>query len=796
VASLFTTSQEKITGYARVAVERGVDRYPDGLTYSVTEPLADLQPGERVIVPLGRGDTPTASYVIDISDQTELDPEKVKPILQRDRVAAKLPSELMKLAQWISNYYCAPLGMTLATMLPAAVKKNVGSVTRVFIDLGDPMPLDEKLPAKQKAVLRTLADLPAAKRPVEISTLAEMAGLKTKGPINKLLDRGLVEAKRKTSVEAVWMEYAGDAFVPDELTDEQKRVLSALGCRLSVAGASSSAECRVPIAEDSFSVHLLHGVTGSGKTEIYIRLIERVLAAGKSALMLVPEISLTPQTGGRLIGRLVDHRVAILHSGLTAAQRHQQWAMVADGRARVIIGARSAVFSPIPDRALALIIVDEEHDGSYKQDQVPRYHGRDVAIRRAQIANCPIILGSATPSLESWYNATCSPSLEGSGEFAQHKPRYTLHQLTKRVPGTRLPHVQVVDFVEQQRHYKDKRVHLIGPVMLDAIGRTLADEAQALILLNRRGYANYIACPDQHCGWTMQCDDCDVTMVYHKNRALPTGGYVRCHHCLAEQKLPATCPQCGNKISTFGLGTQRVEEELAREFPQLVEDETLKRVDSDTMHGAKDFHDVVGRFGKGEIRVMVGTQMIAKGLDFPGVRLVGVINADTAINLPDFRATERTFQLVSQVAGRTGRGLVPGRVVVQTFNPDSPAIQLAAQHDYESFAKLEMRHRQLAGLPPITRMARIVLRDEDHVKCTAAARQLHAALKPLADESIRLRGPAPCPIARIAGKHRQQIEIIAPTARRLQQLLAAARRAGLIKSDAKMAVDVDPIALL
>lgn len=797
VANLFATTQEKITGYARVAVERGVDRYPDGLTYAITEPLADLQPGERVIVPLGRGDTPTASYVIDISETCDLDPEKIKPILQRDRVAATLPGELMKLARWISDYYCAPIGMTLATMLPAAVKKNIGSVSRVFIDLGEPLPLDEKLPPKQKAVLTTLAELPSEKRPVEISKLAEMAGLKTKGPINKLLDRRLVEAKRKTSVEAVWMEYAGDAFVPNALTDEQERVLSALvpavdcACQPSPPEVGANGGGANGGGGGCFSVHLLHGVTGSGKTEIYIRLIERVLATGKAALMLVPEISLTPQTGGRLIGRLADHRVAVLHSGLTAAQRHQQWAMVADGRARIVIGARSAIFSPIPDGALGVIIVDEEHDGSYKQDQVPRYHGRDVAIRRAQLAGCPVVLGSATPSLESWYNATSRPDT---------KYRYHFHQLKKRVPGARLPHVQVVDFVEQQRRYKDKRVHLIGPVMLDALGRTLADEAQALILLNRRGYANYIACPDQHCGWTMQCDDCDVTMVYHKNRSLPTtsggGGYVRCHHCLAEQKLPATCPQCGNKISTFGLGTQRVEEELTREFPQLVEDDTLKRVDSDTMHGAKDFHDLLGRFGRGEIRVMIGTQMIAKGLDFPGVRLVGVINADTAINLPDFRATERTFQLVSQVAGRSGRGQARGRVVVQTFNPDSPAIHLAAKHEYETFARLEMRHRQAAKLPPITRMARIVLRDEDHVKCTTAARQLHAALQPLADESIRLRGPAPCPIARIAGKHRQQIEIIAPTAGRLQRMLASARAAGLIKSDAKMAVDVDPIALL
>lgn len=758
-------------GYARVAVERGVDRYPDGLTYAIPASLSDLASGDRVIVPLGKGDAPTASYVIDIADSTTLDPARLKPVIRRDDAASRLPGQLVELARWISNYYCAPIGMTLASMLPAAVKRNIGSVSKTLIDLGDPLPLGEKLPPKQRAVLEALAALDPSKRPIEMRKLADLAGLKTVGSIRKLMERGLLEQSRRTIVEAAWAEHAGDAFTPDAMTQPQAEVVR------EIAGSLNR----------GFGVHLLYGVTGSGKTEVYIRLIEQVIASGKIAMLLVPEISLTPQTGGRLIGRFPEHRVAILHSGLTAAQRHQHWVMASEGKANIVLGARSAVFAPIPDDRVGLIIVDEEHDGSYKQDQVPRYHGRDVAIRRAQLAKCPILLGSATPSLESWHNA----HREGKG-------RYALHKLADRVPGAQLPVVKVVDFREQQRLHKDRRVHLIGPVLQSALGRTLEIGAQALILLNRRGYANYIACPDFHCGWTMQCDFCDVTMVYHLNKQLPQpgAGYVRCHHCLAEQKLPATCPLCHKRISTFGLGTQRVEEELHRMFPTLIEGETMLRIDSDTMHGAKDFHDALGRFGAGELRVLVGTQMIAKGLDYPGVRLVGVINADTSINLPDFRATERTFQLVSQVAGRSGRGAERGMVVVQTFNPGAPSIQLAAKHDYEGFARVELTQRAAGGLPPLTRMTRIVLRDEDHLKCLALAKTTAERLRRLSGEAVRVRGPAPCPIARIAGKHRQQIELLAPTAGVMQSLLAAARSEGVIKAGAAMAIDVDPIALL
>jgi primosomal protein N' (replication factor Y) len=767
--SLFPTPT---AGYAHVAVERAMDAYPDGLTYAVPRELGDLQPGERVIVPLGRGDKAIAGVVIEILARENgsiggLDPDRIKPIARRDAEGVRLPGALLELARWISSYYCCPIGMTLASMLPNAVKKRVGLVSKRMIDLGDPLPLGEKLPAKQRRVLEVLATLPSARRPIEMADLMRLAELGTSGPIRKLLDRGLLEMTRRTHVEATWAKQAIDARIPESLTRHQRIALDAIAAKL----------------DSGFSTHLLFGVTGSGKTEVYIRLIEEVLTRGKASLMLVPEISLTPQTGGRLIGRFPKHHVAVLHSGLTAAQRHQQWSMVASGEARIVLGARSAVFAPFLPGALGLIIVDEEHDGSYKQDQAPRYHGRDVAVRRGQLEQCPVVLGSATPALESWHNAT-----------ARHS--YELHRLPERVPGLRLPKVEIVDFVQERRMHRDKRVHLIGPTMLAALGHTLDTGGQALILLNRRGYANYIACPDHHCGWVMTCDHCDVTMVYHVNRKLPTGGYVRCHHCLAEQKLPVNCPQCGNRIVPFGLGTQRVEEELQRIFPQLIEGRTMLRVDSDAMRGAASFHDALARFGSGEVKLLLGTQMIAKGLDFPGVRLVGVVNADTSINLPDFRAAERTFQLVNQVAGRCGRGDDAGRVIVQSFAPRTPAIQLAAAHDYEAFAALELEQREACGLPPIGRMVRIVVRDEDLADCISAAQALADRLRELAGETVRLRGPMPCPIARIAGKHRQQIELLAVGPGPLQKLLAAARSEAALKPGEAVAVDVDPLALM
>jgi primosomal protein N' (replication factor Y) len=791
MASLFETSSDFV-GYAQVIPERGIER-PDGLTYGIPASLASIEAGDRVLVPLGRGNTPTAGYVLKRLGSDELAPAlravSIKPILGGAGQAAgsgpaRLTPSLLGLALWMSRYYCTPLGMVLAAMVPAAVKRGVGRRVEVRLAAseaartaveGEGLP---KLPPGQRSVMQVALQQPAGAPPLRRVELQTDAGVKTAGPIRKLVERGLLTEHTVSAVHARWDQAISNA--PDTtvtLNAEQQAVVDAVGAKLG-----------------SFGVHLLHGVTGSGKTEVYLRLASRALEHGQDAIILVPEISLTPQTAGRFLARFRnaagDAGVAVLHSGLTAAQRHEQWAQVAAGRIRVVVGARSAVFAPLPAGRLGLLVVDEEHDGSYKQDQLPRYHARDVAIRRAQLEGATVMLGSATPSLESWHNA-------GRG-------RFTYHSLPRRATGAALPEVRLVDFLEAMRERpRDNVVHQLTPILETALVRTIADGGQVIVLLNRRGYANYICCSDQRCGWILTCDDCDATMVYHKPAGpqgtdLPPQGSVRCHHCLSERKLPTLCPQCGRKVNTFGFGTQRVEAEIDRLFPDFELGREVLRLDSDTMRRAGDYFDALERFRLGEARILVGTQMIAKGLDFPNVRLVGVINADTALALPDFRAAERTYQLVSQVAGRCGRAEHPGLVIVQTMQPDAPVIRYAAAHDYERFASEELAMRAKVGLPPSTRMVRIVVRDRDHVKCYELAMQLAAKLRALREEcpGVKVRGPMPCPISRIAGYHRHAIELMALQASELQRMMTAARNRKLLKADARTAVDVDPIAML
>ncbi|MEY2712785.1 MAG: primosomal protein [Planctomycetota bacterium] len=754
-------------GVVHVAVERGVDRYPDGLSYAVPPALADLREGERVTVPLGRGGSLVDGYVVQrggVELLGSLDPSRVKPVHARDDAAMPLPGQLLALGRWISAYYGAPIGVTLANMVPSAVRRRVGSVTRRSWILVQDSSREGRFSAQQRAII---ACLEAAGTELDEAMLLERAGVATREPLRGLARRGIVRAIERTEVQASWADAAvGTLAVPD-LTDEQRAAVDAV--------ATS--------ANAGFSQHLLFGVTGSGKTEVYLQLIERTLARGRSAILLVPEIALTPQTSGRVMARLSQHRVLVLHSGLTAAQRHEQWGLSAQAGPCVVVGARSAIFAPIPDGELGLVIVDEEHDTGYKQDQQPRYHGRDTAIRRAHLAGCPILLGSATPSLETWWNAT-------------ERGTVSLHRLTRRAPGLRTPRVELVDFRAEQRAWSDRRVHLVGPTLERALRRTLDEGGQAIILLNRRGYANSIVCAAKGCDWCMECDRCDAGMVAHRDTRLPKGGFVRCHHCLSELRLPERCPVCRGPISIFGLGTQRVEEELERTFPDLPAG-ALARVDGDTTQTAAHFHDVLGRFGRGDVRILLGTQMIAKGLDFPNVRVVGVISADTALNLPDFRATERTYQLVSQVAGRCGRGDAAGLAIVQTFQPDAPAIQWAASQDFEAFAASELAARAAFGLPPTKRLARIVVRDADHDRALSAGRAVVQRLLTLPSAAgVLIRPAADCPIARINDRFRVQIELLAPTASALQQLIAAGRSCGAIVPSDHLAVDVDPVALL
>jgi primosomal protein N' (replication factor Y) len=798
------------TTFVRVAVERSLSRRTgedrassQSLTYAVPESIAPPGVGQRVVVPLGSGNASVDAFVLDVGGRELLGdapPKRIKAILRSS--SARLPESLVTLARWMSEYYVCPLGMVFATMMPAAVKHGTGLVTRRLLS---PVSRHEATEILARIELKPSAHRAwdaisalALDDAIEPRELMVRAGAPNLGPINRLVEAGLLKAIERESVRArapLW---------------ERHRENTGAAGPITMNAAQDRATRGIIDALSSFSTNLLWGVTGSGKTEVYLRAIERVIERKQQALVLVPEISLTPQTAARFLDRFArgeagasSPSVAVLHSGLSASERHRQWTLAASPACRVVVGARSAIFAPL--ERLGLIVVDEEHATDYKQDQLPRYHARDVAIKRAQIEGCPIVLGSATPSLESYRSA-----LEN---------RSTLWKLPDRVGAGRLPRVEIVDLIrerEKTRHAaptdspgdtpqpKSRTLAAIGPTLRGALIRTLCDGGQAILLLNRRGFAHHLCCPSQSCGWVLTCRDCDACLVLHKRFKGETPSareIVRCHHCLAEQKVPSLCPLCHRRVLVLGTGTQRVEDELAELFhawPDLGLDPatTIARVDGDTMRSARDYFDVLERFGAGTIKVLLGTQMIAKGLDFPNVRLAGVINADTGLALPDFRSSERTFQLISQVAGRAGRGEHPGLVIVQTVNPREPAIALAAQHDYEKFARRELSIRSRSALPPITRMARIVVRDPDFSKAESRAESLAKLLEHAGGPSCRVLGSAPAPIARIAGQFRFAIEILAPRATELHRALAALADRGLLKSDAHTAVDVDPVALM
>ncbi len=834
---------------AKVAVYRGIERTrgnnPDRagggiadlraglLTYSVPKGQT-LELGQLVAVPLGRGNTrggnrsrassPSASVnaggvVVQLGGLELLEglaPEKVRPIAEA--LPSVLPRVMLELALWMSKYYVCPAGMVFSAVLPAAVKKQIGA-KKVGVYAPSPTIALSETPGKgalEKRLheaTRVLIELREQKTwPIDAPTLAQTLGVQgvklTPTLLKALVERGTLIRSVLDRVVSRGAFDAQTAGVPGESRGGAASNASAL----TLTNEQRSAVEGISATLGRFASHLLLGVTGSGKTEVYLRLIERVLndSTETGAIVLVPEIALTPQTAGRFVQRF-GQTVAVLHSGLSASQRSHQWSLVAQGKVRVVVGARSAVFAPI--KKLGLIVVDEEHDHSYKQDQLPRYHGRDVAIKRAQLEGCPVILGSATPSLESYANAL--PAVEGGDAVKpneQTKAKSTLWRLTIRATGAAMPRVEIVDLREERKlrtamnpgAWRDRQLHLLGPTLESAIDRALRAGGQVILLLNRRGFANYLMCPDPKCGWVMRCDHCDATSVYHLTPGAhaPVPGLVRCHHCQAEKLLPRGCPSCGKTINTFGLGTQRVEEELQKKFAQehgIALGSTLLRLDSDTMRTAADYFSALDRFARGEARMLVGTQMIAKGLDFPNVRLVGVVSADTALNMPDFRAAERTFQLVAQVAGRAGRSDVRGQVIVQTMNPQEPSIVLASKHDYETFARQELKTRAAAALPPIGRMARVVCRDLDLAKASASAAALATAFKQLASASgldLRVRGPMPCPISRVADHHRVAVELYSSGRGAIQRAFELLRGQGLLISDAHTAVDVDPIALM
>jgi primosomal protein N' (replication factor Y) len=520
---------------------------------------------------------------------------------------------------------------------------------------------------------------------------------------------------------------------------------------------------------EGFSTVLLHGVTGSGKTEIYIQAAEYALSRGKTCLVLVPEIGLTPQLMDRFAGRFPG-RVAVLHSSLTRKQRIDEWLRILHGQAPVVVGTRSAVFAPL--RNLGLILVDEEHETTYKQEETPRYHARDTAIVRAQRLGATVVLGSATPSMESFRNAEAK--------------KYEYVHLTSRVEDRPLPEVEIVNMREE--YAAEGKQVVFSRRLLQAIGERLERREQTMVLLNRRGFAAFLLC--RKCGFTYQCTSCSVSMTYHR-----TIERLLCHYCGLVKRPPNKCPDCQSEyIHYVGEGTQRIEADLK----ELFGDARIGRIDRDTMKHLRDFERVLGGFRNGELDVLVGTQMIAKGHDFPRVTLVGVLAADAALGLPDFRAAERTFQLLTQVAGRSGRGERPGEVIIQSYFPDHYTFQLAVTQRFEDFYARESRYRKAMFYPPFTALAGIVVTDRDKERAAKEARAVSDFLDGIRGDTVRVLGPAPAPLERVKKLHRYQLLIKAGSRSTLHRLLTALREHldGKKLGGTRVLVDVDPVSLL
>lgn len=507
---------------------------------------------------------------------------------------------------------------------------------------------------------------------------------------------------------------------------------------------------------------LLHGITASGKTEVYLQAIELVLQKGRQAIMLVPEIALTPQTIERFVSRF-GHRVAVIHSHLTPAKRFLEWKKIRDGKADIVVGARSAIFSPMS--RLGLIIIDEEHETTYKQDDVPRYHAREVAVERSRLNNCPLILGSATPSLESYYKA--------------RKGEYRLIRLTKRIDDRFLPKMKIVDM--RMELATRKKIEVFSKVLLDAIDKAINAGKQVIIFLNRRGFSTFINC--KKCGLVMKCRRCDAVMVYHFDEKK-----LMCHYCNYAQTPPDICPKCRSAyIRYFGLGTEKVESELSHKFAHV----KMARMDSDTT-SAKGSHDkILGKFKSGEVKMLVGTQMIAKGLDFPEVTLVGVVSADVTLNVPDFRSSERAFNLLTQVGGRAGRGEDAGEVIVQTYAPDHYAILAAAKHDYERFYEEEIKSRKELYFPPFVNLVKVVVRARNDELASKTAGELAEALR-IADKDAMIAGPAPAPMARVRGYFRYNVLLKGKDTKAMCALLKGVLASFRRPHGVLIAVDVDP----
>ena len=797
-------------------------------TYSTSGPVPEL--GTRVLVPFRREER--IGFVVGIGGSEGR--KGIRPILSVLDPEPAVPPAQLRLARWMAEYYVAPLGLALRTMLPAVLSDASRDVVALTgSEAGKLKPREHRLvealalkggPRSVRALRKGLAmgsiwpeirslsargvlsheTLPPRSPPVkterivrldrwiedleELDTLfgrarrqaeayhaltasggtVELTHLTGQAGFSRSVIRGL-EDKGLAVVEEREMERDPFAQIPVEQGPRHEPT---------ARQAAAIRELTDTVDGGPSEPFLLHGVTGSGKTLVYIELLSHVLEQGRGAIVLVPEISLTPQTVARFRARFGDE-VAVLHSALSEGERYDAWRQLRAGDRRIAVGARSALFAPVAD--LGVIVVDEEHDGSYKQSEAPRYHARDMAVVRAFQEGALCVLGSATPSLESWHNA--------------ERGKFSRISLPDRVGGGRLPPVQLVDLrTERRAKITDGAVRSEGgvvltPPLVEAVRQRIQRGEQTILLLNRRGYSSFIQC--RECGDVETCSDCSISMTYHRmtNRLV-------CHHCRHDAPAPSRCPRCGSDDLSFrGLGTEQVEKVVSETFPSA----RIARMDVDTTSGKWSHHEILGRVERGEVDILLGTQMIAKGLDFPRVTLVGVVNADVGIHLPDFRASERTFQLLSQVAGRAGRGQLGGEVVIQTSLPDHYAIQSVLDHDYEGFAGREMVERSHPAYPPLVRLVNVVVSSPDPNRAAlnveAAVRWLRGRLH--AGSAVDLVGPAPSPIERLHRRWRWHFMLRSASPKALgnasRLLQAGFRPRGL---DVRVAIDRDPTALL
>ncbi len=738
-------------------------------TYTVPDGIATPIPvGTRVLVPF------RARREIGVCLGEAEPPEGVvlKPLLAvLDQVPA-LPAALLETGRWIAEWYAAPVGLVMRSMLPAALTTprttpSAAKQRRVVILVKELPSLLEReqtfARAKQQRVVYDLLEAQGGKSLLE--TLRQQADCSA-GVITAMAKRGLVEVRDEVLERDPFADRAGVAPPPQPSADQQAVIAEIL------AGAPGQ-------------TFLLHGITGSGKTLVYIEVLRAVLAKpGRTAIVLVPEIALTSQTVDRFRGAFGDD-VAVLHSGLSDGERHDAWQALRRGDRRIAVGARSALFAPL--ERVGVVIVDEEHESSYKQSETPRYHAREAAIVRARAEGAVVVLGSATPSLESWERAERGQSIQLT--------------LPARAGGAQLPSVQVVDMRDIMREALaarapnapfDATMGILSPVLSAAIESRLVRGEQSLLLLNRRGYAAYMQC--HACGDVQACPHCSISLTYHR---VPEA--LVCHYCQHQAPVPTICAQCGSDaLRRRGLGTQQVERLVAERFP----DARIARMDVDTTSGKWAHTAILDRVGRGEIDILLGTQMIAKGLDFPNVTLVGVVDADTGLNLPDFRSAERTFQLLSQVAGRAGRGAKGGEVLIQTKMPTHHAVRHALTHDFLSFVHEELGHRRMPTYPPFVSLANVVVSGTEQTAtaqaAVAAAHWIQALVTRAALRDIVLVGPAPCPIDRIKDRWRWHLLIKSTRGGAMTRLSRyVAERCPVPKAaDLRLVVDRDPVSLL